>query len=282
MHLADRIMQRLAKKAPGIYDDVGKTDTKLYWKNRLKTRDRFRVLGVTIKNSLLSGNLLSLTLLRNPIRMAIYINHCLFGFKTLFGKRGIPQKNVFEVLPSPKLANINLANLDSGETWFTPFGSHTADIISLCLLCQILQPRVVFQIGTWRGYAAFHFALNTPDDSEIFTLDLPDANPGLYWFENSAVAGKITTLSGDSATFDYAPFHGKTDLFFVDGAHSYEYVRSDTLHALKCCHPGSVIAWHDFGRTEPSGVTEWLLEFSKQGNAIYAIPGGSLAFMLVP
>jgi hypothetical protein len=52
------------------------------------------------------------------------------------------------------------------------------------------------------------------------------------------------------------------------------------LHALVCCHPGSVIAWHDFGRMGVNGVTRWLVEFART-RPVYAIPGGSLAFTVI-
>jgi hypothetical protein len=85
----------------------------------------------------------------------------------------------------------------------------------------------------------------------------------------------------DSAKFDYSPFNRRVDLFFIDGAHSYPYVRDDTLKALECCRPGSVIAWHDYGRHGVNGVSRWLHEFSR-GRKIYCIPGGgSLAYMRV-
>ncbi len=174
--------------------------------------------------------------------------------------------------------------------------------MKLCLICRSIRPRVIFEIGTMKGYTALHFALNTPGDAKIYTLDLPkegDVNPVLktslldntyaklhsksqqYCFEGADVASKITCLFGDSASFDFSPFYGKIDFFFIDGAHSYEYVRSDTLNALRCCHLGSVIAWHDFGRFRVNGVTRWLLEFSREGYDIYAIPNSSLAFMVV-
>src|SRR3712207_5275930 len=51
--------------------------------------------------------------------------------------------------------------------------SYTADLVSLCLICRILKPRTIFEIGTFRGYTALHFALNTPDDARVYTLDLP-------------------------------------------------------------------------------------------------------------
>jgi hypothetical protein len=267
----------------------------------MKLKQAIEIGGVAIRNVILGGNLISLSLARHPQRMIGYISESLFLYRALNSKRGIPQKNVFEVLPSNGLENIVLGNLTSGGNWFWSQASYTADILNLCLICRLIRPRVVFEIGTLKGYTAFHFALNTPDDARVFTLDLPrDANvqPSLhttliddlhtnshskierYCFEHSDVATKITCLFGDSATFDFSPFFGKVDFFFVDGAHSYEYVRSDTLNAVKCCHPGSVIAWHDFGRVGVNGVSRWILELSKT-QEIYSIPGGSLAFMVV-
>jgi hypothetical protein len=99
-------------------------------------------------------------------------------------------------------------------------------------------------------------------------------------FEGSQQASKITRLSGDSATFDFTPYYGKVDFFFIDGAHSYEYVRSDTLNALKCCHSGSVMAWHDYGKASLPGLSWWLDEFAKR-RTVYSIPGGSVAFMVM-
>jgi hypothetical protein len=103
-----------------------------------------------------------------------------------------------------------------------------------------------------------------------------------YLFADSPVASAIDLLFGDSATFDFAPYHELIDLFFIDGAHSYEYVRSDTLHALACVRPGGVVAWHDFGRTGLNGVSRLLLELRAGGWPVVASPGGSLAFMVMP
>jgi hypothetical protein len=108
-----------------------------------------------------------------------------------------------------------------------------------------------------------------------------DAASRDYAFSGTPQAAKITCLWGDSAAFDYTPYHGQVDLFFIDGAHSYEYVRSDTQNALACCHAGSVIAWHDFGRVGVNGVSRWLVELARD-RPVFAIPGGSLAFMVVP
>lgn len=268
----------------------------------MRINELIRTGAIVFRNAVLGGNLISLSLARDPRRMAIYTTECLFLYKAFRRKRGLPEKNVFEVLRANNVERVKLAGLGSGETWFnSPFASRASDIVNLCLICQTVKPKVVFEIGTGRGYTACHFALNTPSDAKIYTLDLPkdtNANPSLrttavddiliqrasvsrgYRFGHTNVASKINCLFGDSANYDFSDFCEKVDFFFIDGAHCYEYVRSDTLNALKCCHPGSVIAWHDFGRMGVNGVSKYLLELSKEYE-IYAIPGGSLAFMVV-
>jgi predicted O-methyltransferase YrrM len=260
-------------------------------------RQILRLYAAAARNLLMGGNLSSLLLLAKPRHMIAYATENLFLFRTFADRRGIPQKNVFEVFPPARFAEVNLCNTN-GETWFGNSASYVADIISLCLLCQAIKPKVIFEIGTLTGYTSAHMALNC-DDSRIYTLDLPPygkstlattAIDGIhikmhqetkrYVWEGMDIAQKIQTLFGDSATFDYSPFYAKVDLFFIDGAHSYEYVRSDTLNALKCCHPGSVIAWHDFGRVGVNGVSRWLLEFSKQ-QRVYSVPGASLAYCVI-
>jgi len=247
---------------------------------------------------LIGGNFASLALLNRPLEMVTYVTESLFLLHSLANRRILPQKNVFDIFPQAQLAEISLCNVDE-LTWFNEVPSFTADIVGLCLLCRALRPRVVFEIGTDTGYTATHMALNTPNDCRIFSLDLPrDVSPILsttimddaiarkhiqrrrYIWEETKIAYKIQTLFGDSADFDYSPYKGRVDLFFIDGAHSYEYARSDTLNALECCHHGSVIVWHDFGRVGVNGVTRWLAEFSKQHQA-YSIPGGSLAFCVI-
>lgn len=90
-------------------------------------------------------------------------------------------------------------------------------------------------------------------------------------------ARKIQLLYGDSAMVDYSRFTQRVAFVFIDGAHSYEYVRQDRLSALSCRHGGSVIAWHDYGRSGVNGVSRWVDELSRDYE-IYSVSGGSLAF----
>jgi hypothetical protein len=273
----------------------------------MKLAEMTKALWAAGTNIVIGGNVASLTLLPKPGRLMDYARQCRCLYATYTDTRGLPQRNVFQVLKNGHEATqseeVTLAwqTLPRGESWFNPLASYLADLVQLCLLCRLLNAKVIFEIGTLQGYTTLHFALNSAEEAEVYSLDLPPEGgsaPALrttvideslihklgtkrrYVFDGLPSARKIHCLYGDSATFDYAPYAGKVDLFFIDGAHSYEYVRSDTLNAIKCCHPGSVIAWHDFGRFGVNGVSKWLREFSRE-HEVYSIPGGSLAFMLV-
>ena len=264
-------------------------------------RQIVEALAVGGRNLLVGSSLASLSLAGSPRRMIQYVADSLFLHRAMSSRRGLPQKTVGQMFASSGTHTLRLGALDTDEAWFWPQAAYTQDIVSLCLICQILEPRLVFEIGTFRGYTAFHFALNTPDAARIVTLDLPrgpDVRASLpvtvvdsihiqeraasdpYCFDGTPEAGKITCLLGDSSTFDFAPYRGQVDFFFVDGSHSYDYARSDTLNALACCHPGSVIAWHDYGKPSLPGLSRWLDECGSRW-PVYSIPGGSVAFMVV-
>lgn len=252
-----------------------------------------------LRIALSTGNLSCLLLLTNPRGLHRYLTESAFLFSAFNGRRGLTERNVFEVLNGPSDLDIRLANLVPGGTWFERSAPLSQDIVNLCLLTRLLMPGRVFEIGTLNGYTALHFALNSGDDTCVYTLDLPRGiAPSMfvspvdleyvaihrdlpkYCFEGSPAEAKIQTLEGDSANFDFSPYENSIDLFFVDGAHSYDYVRSDSLNALRCTRPGGVIAWHDFGRAGTNGVRKLLLELAKE-RAIYCVPGGSLAFCVV-
>src|SRR5690349_4608970 len=47
-----------------------------------------------------------------------------------------------------------------------------AESVTLGLLCAHLRPPRIFEIGTFKGLSTLTMAMNTPEDTEIFTLDL--------------------------------------------------------------------------------------------------------------
>lgn len=256
-----------------------------------------REIAIVIRNVVLGANLESLGSLNHPRMVANFATECRFLYHSLFPNGGLPQKPVWEALGAEQ-TSVTLYGKAS-EDWFRPVASYATDLVSMCMLCQLLKPKVIFEIGTYHGSGALHWAGNAPG-AELYTLDLPasvsaslsvtamdtqhiveHAREGRMEFVGTPEAARIHCLYGDTAVFDFSPFKGKVDLFFIDGAHSYGYVRNDTLRAFDCCKPGSVIAWHDYGKMGFNGVSRWLHELAREGKKIYRVPGGSLAYMLV-
>jgi predicted O-methyltransferase YrrM len=137
-----------------------------------------------------------------------------------------------------------------------------------------------FEIGTSLGRTTWTVARHNPG-LRIFTLDVPPtdmpdqtafelaADDRTYFrpaescgeaFRGTPESASITQLWGDSATFDYSPYAGKIDFVYVDGAHTYEYVKSDTANALRMLSPTGTIAWDDY--TTGPGVYEYLGELA--------------------
>jgi len=138
---------------------------------------------------------------------------------------------------------------------------------------------IILEIGTFDGRTTINMAINAPSDCVIYTLDLPAGNDtafdvdaretqyiekaesGARFKNNEKYApyrGGITQLLGDSGSFDFSAYYGACSLIFVDGSHTYDYAKSDTLQAMQMVKPGGVILWHDYGIWE--GVTEALDE----------------------
>jgi predicted O-methyltransferase YrrM len=259
-----------------------------------------RAGAIAARNVLVGGNLRALGLIGQPRRLVHYVTESLFLYKTLADARELPQLTIPQAFPGRGPQQLTLAGIDE-DTWLAPVASYTADLVALCLLCRYLEPRNVFEIGTLNGYMSYHFALNAPA-AQVHTLDLPRSASDVllaitpmdrlhieaartgsrYCFDDTPEAERIHCLAGDSASFDYTPYHDSIDLFFIDGAHSYEYVVSDTHNALRCCRPGGVIAWHDYGRVGVNGVSRWLSEMRRAGHDVRSVAGSSVAFLRVP
>jgi predicted O-methyltransferase YrrM len=206
-----------------------------------------------------------------------------------------PVKSIFEAFPEAQDVSIVLEH--------KPGGGIVADVKELCYLAMItrvLAPKRVFEIGTYHGRTALNFALNSPVDCEVLTLDLPpDAQATLvhrtdkqvamsrvnhvgYDFRNHPASSKIRQLWGDSMTFDFSPFAGTVDLVFVDGAHHYEAVLSDTQNALKLLSNSgtAVIIWHDFGNFgDYFDVVRAILD-SEVGSSVFQLEDTQLAVYL--
>jgi predicted O-methyltransferase YrrM len=161
------------------------------------------------------------------------------------------------------------------------------ELFTLNFAVAATAPKVVFEIGTFDGRTTLNLAANSPADARVFTLDLPatQLNTTKFTlaefdrsyvekpasgarFQNKPEAAKITQLLGDSATFDFSPYHNSVDFLFVDGSHAYDYVLNDSYIALKLLRNGKgVIFWHDYGRTCWRGVIQALEKLQRENPA---------------
>lgn len=164
------------------------------------------------------------------------------------------------------------------------------ELVAIASLVRARAPRTLLEIGTFDGNTTLQMAANAPVDARVFTLDLPPAENGARQIDpqdeayitdrdklqrkyaRSAFAAKVTQWLGDSATFDFAGALADSlrttdvpsfDFVFVDGSHSYDYVRSDTERILPLLAPGATVLWHDYTPGWP-GVIRWLDELSRR------------------
>jgi predicted O-methyltransferase YrrM len=211
-----------------------------------------------------TGSFLTLKLLwKRPDRLRVFPGIVFREYLGLVGNEGWCSADIFERIPElrenpPRI----VLQPFPGQGIDTPID----ELAYLALFAAALRPKVIFEFGTFRGRTALNFALNSPPDCRVFTLDLPPddrkevlarvnpADAGIIRasetgkdYRGSDVSHKIEQLFGDSTRFDFKPFYGQVDLAFVDGGHDYEVARSDTRNALAMTRPGGLVVWHDFG-----------------------------------
>lgn len=154
-----------------------------------------------------------------------------------------------------------------------PAGTTDREAWILAVLSK--DARVLFEFGTATGKTAYLMAKNSPVDARVTTITLPPDDTGLYehaegdsdqareiaiaesHVETMLYAGtpeeaKIRQLYGDSKHLDHEPYRNRCDLIFVDGAHAYSYVHSDSRKAFEMLSPTGIILWHDYKKR--SGV----------------------------
>jgi predicted O-methyltransferase YrrM len=202
--------------------------------------------------------------------------------------RSLPFESIFPEFQGKRIVVEHLPN----PGMFNPI----EHLCYLALITGLFQPKVIFEIGTYRGRTALNFALNSPPDCEVYTLDLPPGSPQTaahnVWdknlvkradpgadYRNKNDSEKITQLYGNSVSFDYTPYLARADIVFVDGGHDFQTVLSDTQNALRIARPGGVVVWDDFANYgDYNDVTRAVLrcvpavQIAESQLAIYRVP----------
>lgn len=181
----------------------------------------------------------------------------------------------------------------------------------LVSLIKIFEFKNIFEFGTYMGATTMLFALNTPQDAKIISLDIDpndfiqsnidsskilinDKDNDAFLTKNvlhngakyiktadKSMQRKITLLLCDSLKLDIATqqLKQKFDFIFIDGGHDYEIIKKDTENALEMLQHNGIIAWHDYESKIHTNVTKYVNEFS-QNHTIYHVANTMIAFML--
>ena len=202
--------------------------------------------------------------------------------------------------PLAMIAEISIEEIKAGRIVKIPVfhwryedgGLHRNQLEILLTILLLEQPKEVLEVGTFFGQTTRGMAECLPG-ARIHTVDLPPRVtvprdvPGLdaHLVERRVVgreflgrpcAERIVLHLCDTNTWDFREA-GKPTFFFIDAAHSYEYVRNDSEKCLALCEGEFVFLWHDYDASHP-GVVRLIDEWDQLGRNVKRISGTSLAY----
>jgi len=87
----------------------------------------------------------------------------------------------------------------------------------LVMLCHMIRPRRILELGTFTGYSALCFAEGTGEDAEIHTIEHNDELEDMArsWFDRSLYGHKINLHVGDALEL-IPQLAGTFDMVFID------------------------------------------------------------------
>ncbi len=178
----------------------------------------------------------------------------------------------------------------------------TSDYEAWILSVLAKRSNKIFEFGTCSGKTTSLLAVNSPPNAEIFSLTLDKEqskliksekhdnkyafrnlkNESLYdkfIFTGKNFEKKIKVIFQDSKKLIVDPYINQFDLIFIDGAHTYSYLKNDSEKAFQMIKKGGYILWHDFniGKKSCKDVVKYLEE-SINTKTIYHIKNTSLCF----
>jgi predicted O-methyltransferase YrrM len=170
-------------------------------------------------------------------------------WRDFFNRRpGLPQIDLLELLPG-------LDETISPYSYLEGQASPT-DIGLLKGLARKRPGCRYLEIGSWRGESLANMATVC---AECMALTLSVEEMLEIGYSESAIAcegffthgtNNVRFIKQNSRTFDFSQFGKYFDLVFIDGDHSPDGVKADTLGALSVLRDeNSVIVWHDYGLT---------------------------------
>jgi hypothetical protein len=153
---------------------------------------------------------------------------------------------------------VSMGQLPRGS-WSTPL----ADLLMLLKIAVCTEPKLVMEIGSYRGYTALFLAQHISPAAKLVTIDRHPDHGEAYL--KISFASMIERRVGETNRAMFARDEPASyDLIFVDADHSYASVRHDTELVLPLLSPAGYIVWHDYANwgyfSGENGVPEYLGE----------------------
>ena len=134
------------------------------------------------------------------------------------------------------------------------------------VLAEMLEPKLVVELGSWRAYGAAHFASGNPNTTvvtvdihkdEAQKMDHEKAIEIANWYPNLHF---IHAWTWDAAPLIYERFAKETpiDILFVDAWHKYEYVKRELELYTPMLNDEALIIFDDV--MDADGATESMLK----------------------
>jgi predicted O-methyltransferase YrrM len=203
----------------------------------------------------------------------------------------LPRRSLSALFPGIEQA---IVKLDVASAFPAKGTLPPSESLTLAAICHHLQPCSVLEIGTFTGGSTLVMAMNLPPASEIVTVDLPpaDRTATRYRLELGDIAGqpfvpgqryrgtpfesRVRGVYADSAALDFSELGGPFDMIFIDGNHSYENVRNDSLKSHAVLRPGGVMIWDDYDPVFGPGVMAFLHHWARTSST-YHVQGTRFA-----
>ena len=135
-------------------------------------------------------------------------------------------------------------------------------------LVRTTQPDTILEIGSWYGYSALYMAEACKDNKigRLYAVDdwslSKDSRPAIEEALHFAqLTHLVTLINGDSLQIEWPKV---IDFAFLDGNHSYEYVKAETERAIS--REAKTIVLHD--STSWEGIARYVAELRSENGIV--------------
>lgn len=237
--------------------------------------------------------------LKSPRRARGYLSHCLRKYDEMTGQ-GLPAKDPINTIFQNGWGAFSSDDRVELPTRLTDGGGTSLnELLVLASVTRVLQPRKIFEIGTFNGRTTSAFILNAPPEAEIVTLDLPpeESTPTMnekdvlttdkelierrkvgHYIHDLHLEDRCQQVFCNSLQFDPLPHEGTVEMGFIDGAHTQPFVQNDTVKMAIMASERGLVFWHDYGGKGHFRSLANYLESLAKDIPMYRVGGTTLAW----